>query len=269
MNSVDETANKKRVSLSLCMIVKNEEENLKKYLPELMDIIDELIIIDTGSTDKTVTIAEEFGAAVYKATWCGDFAKLKNDAMNYAKSDWILILDADEKVTDKLKKEILSVITRENKFNGYFIQRKNYYLGKWLKYGGNYPDYQLKLFKKGKCRYEHPPIHPKVIIDGETGFLKAPLEHFPYDTIGDYLKKFDLYTTHDAEYLKTMNVKVNFFNTIRWIVIKPSVRFVKRYFLKMGFLNGIPGIFACIFDAMGYVVKYIKLWQLYSGEKER
>jgi len=268
MKSEIDVNKEKRASLSLCMIVKDEEANLKKYLPDFINAVDEFIIIDTGSTDNTIKTAEEFGAKVFETEWCGDFAKLKNEVMSYAKSDWILILDADEKIAEKLKKEILYSISGNDEFNGYYMPRKNYYLGKWLKYGGNYPDYQLKLFRKGKCRYEHPPIHPKVIIDGKIGYLKESLEHFPYETIGNYLKKFELYTTHDAEFLKNKNVRINFLNSIRWIIIKPSVRFFKRYFLKMGFLNGIPGIFACIFDALGYVVKYIKLWHLLSLEKK-
>jgi len=254
-------------SLSLCMIVKNEEENLKKYLSCIIDIVDELIVIDTGSTDDTMKIAEEFGGKVYNSPWEGDFAKLKNEAGSYAKSEWLLIIDADEKVSKVLKDEIIQIIKDGSEFNGYYMPRKNYYLGKWLKFGGNYPDYQLKLFRRGKGVYHPPPLHPKVIIDGKIGYLKNPLEHFPYETVGEYLKKFELYTTYDALFLEMKNVKVNFINSVRWIVIKPSIRFIKRYFLKLGFLNGIPGLFACIFDALNYAVKYIKLWHIYENKK--
>ena len=259
----------KRGLLSLCMIVKNEEENLKRFLPDIVDVVDELVIIDTGSTDNTIKIAEEFGGRVYNSPWEGDFAKLKNEAAGYATSEWILILDADEKMSKGLRDEIVQIIKNESELNGYYIPRKNYYLGKWLKFGGNYPDYQLKIFKKGKGVYKPPPLHPKVVVDGKIGYLKTPIEHFPYETVGDYLKKFELYTTYDALFLKEKNVKVHFLNSVRWIVIKPSLRFIKRYFLKLGFLNGIPGLFACIFDALGYAVRYVKLWHIYENEKSK
>ena len=267
MNSETHGQIVKKGTLALCMIVKNEEKNLRKYLPEHTDCIDELIIIDTGSEDDTIKIAEEYGAKVYELPWESDFAKLKNAAASYVKSEWMLILDADEKVSNRLKEEMRAVISGSSECSGFYMPRKNYYFGRWLKYGGNYPDYQLKLFRKGKVLYRHPPIHPKIVIDGKIGYLKNALEHFPYEKVEDYLRKFDLYTSGDASYLKQKNMKVNFANSVRWIVIKPSIRFLKRYFIKGGFLNGMPGIFACIFDALNYPVKYFKLWQLYKNEK--
>jgi len=269
MKFMDDISNQKKLNLSLCMIVKNEEKNLKKFLPNIMDIVSELIVIDTGSTDNTIKISEEFGAKIYNSKWEGDFAKLRNEVVNYAQSEWILLIDADERITQGLKNEIIKVIIDNSKYSGYFIPRKNYYFGKWLKFGGNYPDYQLKLFRKGKVVFKHPPIHPKYLVEGEIGYLKSPIEHFPYENVEEYLKKFELYTTFDAMFLKEKNVKINFLNTIRWIIIKPFIRFIKRYFLKFGFLNGIPGLFACIFDALGYVIRYIKLWDIYRSEENK
>ena len=252
-------------SITLCVIVKNEEKKLPRLLSSINDMVNRIIVMDTGSVDNTINIAEQYGADMISYSWNNNFGDAKNAVIKQVCTEWVLILDADEVVTEQLKKEIKNIVSSDSRCSGYFFPRKNYYLGKWLKYGGQYPDYQLKLFKNGKGHYAGS-VHEKVIVDGEIGYLENPLEHYPYNNVDEYLKKIILYTTLEANILYEKNISITFFNSFKYLFWIPIIRFSRRYILKGGFLDGISGLFACLGDSLGFFIRYIKLRNMYNVE---
>ena len=251
-----------KLPISLCIIVLNEAERLERCFEHISKIVDEILLLDTGSTDTTIQTAQDLGAVIYQYQWDGNFSNARNFLMEKARNDWVLWIDGDEYYPPELVEEIRQYITADEGFNGYYFPRRNYYLGRWLRYGGNYPDYQLKLYKKSTCSPHRNRVHEKVIVRGKTAYCKHWCEHHSYPTVNEYLEKFKRYTDLEAQRLKDEGEKITVLNTARWLFLKPCWRFVKRYFFKGGFLNGVPGFFAAFFDSVGYVVRYIKLWQM-------
>ena len=223
----------KKLPVSLCMVVLNEAENLKHCFQHIGNVMDEILILDTGSTDNTADEARALGAQVFLYEWDENFSNARNILLEKARNDWVLWMDGDEYYPPGLVKEIQDRVTSTGGCAGYYFPRRNHYFGKWLRYGGNYPDYQLKLFKKSES----------------SAFLK-----------------FRYYTTLDAKRLHDKGVKISPVNTVKWLFFKPVCRFLKRYLLRGGFLNGIPGLFAAFFDAAGYIVRYVKLWEMQKEE---
>ncbi|MFC1553165.1 glycosyltransferase family 2 protein [candidate division KSB1 bacterium] len=255
-----------KLPLSLCLIVKNEAKNLERCLDGISKLANEILVLDNGSDDGTQEVAQVLGAQVFSNEWDEDFSAARNLLLEKAQNDWILWIDADEHYPQPLLDEIEEKIKSGTDFAGFYFPRRNYYLGRWLKYGGNYPDYQLKLFRKSSSGGFLGRVHEKVKLDGRTGKMKNYCEHFPYPTIKDYMKKFHYYTDLDAKKLKDSGVNISVINTLKWLVLKPFGRVFKRYILKGGFLNGFPGIFAVFFDGAGYIVRYLKLWELYNKD---
>lgn len=249
---------RKKMKLSIVIITYNEEENIKKCL-ESVKWVDEIVIVDGFSTDRTVEICKEYTDKIYQRENVSNLNINKSYGFKEALSEWILYLDADERVSPELAQEIREVLSREDKFVAYKMPRKNYYFGRWLKHGGNYPDRQLRLFRRGKAYFECRHVHEKLQIEGEIGYLQYPLLHFTYPTISHYLKKFDFYTSFEAEYMFKSNKK---YSALSEIAIKPIIRFIRRYFFKLGFLGGLPGFLAAIFDALSRVVSYGKYLEI-------
>ena len=183
--------------ISTVIITLNEEENIKECL-ESIKWTDEIIVIDSFSTDNTVKICKNFSknVKVFKRKWTG-YSNQKNFGIKKAKYNWILSIDADERITPELKEEIKEVLSQKNKeeyYKGYKIPRKNFYFGKWIKWGGNYPDYQLRLFHKKYGKFKNIPVHEGVIVNGPVSTLKNPLLHYSYKNIDEYFKRFMKYT---------------------------------------------------------------------------
>lgn len=256
----------KKLPVSLCLVVLNEEKSLKLCFQNIGNVVDEILVLDTGSTDNTADVARALGAQVFSYEWDENFSNARNILLEKAHNDWVLWMDGDEYYPPELVKEIHDRITSSGGCAGYYFPRRNYYFGKWLRYGGNYPDYQLKLFKKSESSAFLSRVHEKVKLRGEAGYFKNWCEHHPYPTVDEYFRKFKYYATLDAKRLRDEGEKVSPVNTVKWLFFKPVGRFVKRYVLKGGFLNGIPGLFAAVFDAVGYIVRYIKLWELQKGD---
>lgn len=252
--------------LTFCILVKNEAENLRELLPYLTCLPAKMIVFDSGSADDTVELVKKFNVSIVNVPWSNDFAKVRNTILEFIKTSWVFMLDADERLTHELENEVLELLDNDSEINGYYVPRKNYYLGKWLRYGGQYPDYQLKLFKKDKIKYTRL-VHEKAIVDGKVAYCHNYLLHYPYKTVSQYFRKFDFYCNLEAEILFHTGIRPTFLLGLTWIVIKPCVRFFKRYILKRGFWDGIPGFFACLFDALGYVVRFIKLWEMQNNSK--
>jgi len=271
------------MKLSLCIPAYNEEKNIHYPLSSAYDLVDEIIVIDAGSTDKTAKIAASFGKKVkiYKTDNPRNFLENKVYAIKKAKGEWILQLDADEALSEELKKEIINIFKIQNlksksqnenlkckietnEIVGYYMPRKNFFLTRFLMKGGVYPDYVLRLYKKDKAYFELKDLHENVKIKGKVGYLKNPILHYADPDFSRYLMRFDRYTTFDAEellkkYPKEKLTKVKeVFLFIDYFFFKPLVWFLKTYIRHKGFLDGFPGFVFCLFSSIRFWVIFIK-----------
>ena len=256
------TESQEKMPVSLCLIVRNEADNLKRCVEYIGEAVSEIILLDTGSTDGTPETAKELGACVFHYDWDENFSNARNTLLKKAKYGWVLWIDGDEFYPPGLVNEIREKITSDDTYPGYYFPRKNFYFGSWLRYGGNYPDYQLKLFKRSAAFQFTSRLHEKIELNGKAGYVSNACEHYPYPTIDSYFHKFGFYTTLEAKKMLDSGMSVSFMNSLMWLFLRPASRFFKRYVLKAGFLNGFPGLFAAVFDAAGYIVRYVKLWEL-------
>ncbi len=246
----------RRPTMSCVVITKNEEVNIQDCLKSAQ-WANELIVVDADSCDKTVELARACGAKVSVRPWPG-FGLQKNFGMAQASSDWILILDADERVTEELCGEVKTCLAewRSGDPVAYRIPRRNFFYGAWVRGGGVYPDYQVRLFRRGVARYNDVAVHENLIVDGEIGTLAGHLDHHTERRIQDHFKKFGLYTTLAAQ------EKAKRVQAVGWtdLVFRPLVVLVKTYLLKQGYRDGVRGLIVCVFASMYTFVKYAKLW---------
>ncbi len=238
--------------ISVVLAVYNEEDNLSNCLNSTRDLADEIVIVDGGSTDKTLDIAKEFNAKVIKTDNPQIFHINKNKAIDAAFGDWILQLDADEVVTKQLSKEIRQIISEKSEINGYWIPRKNFFLDRFLTKGGQYPDYTLRLYKKGKGRLLAQDVHEQAIVEGNVGYLKSDLLHLRDKTFSNYIERFNRYT----DLLSTQIIDPNFFD---YLFIKPLFWFLKVYIRHRGYVDGFPGFVFALFSSLRFPVAYFKL----------
>jgi glycosyltransferase involved in cell wall biosynthesis len=245
--------------ISTTIITFNEEKNIKRCL-ESVKWTDEIIVVDSGSTDSTVEICKEYGCRVFNRAWEG-YASQKNFAIDQAKGDWILSLDADEEVTPELADEIKKAVCTGNA-DAYYMPRLNLFLGKWMRHGGWYPDRQLRLFKRGSGRFKIVPLHECVVIDNKearVGHLSNPLRHYTYPTIRDYIERMDRYTSIEvASVIEQGQVTKNhLFSLLSAFPLK----FVETYIYKGGWLDGIHGFIAAVMGAVRVFIRQVKLWE--------
>ncbi|HUU50460.1 MAG TPA: glycosyltransferase family 2 protein [Nitrospinota bacterium] len=245
--------------LTVTVITYNEEENIRASL-ESVKWADEIVIIDSYSNDNTVKICKEYTEKIFFNEWLG-FGLQKNLCIDKASCDWILNLDADERITSELREEIADTLSQENSVDGYYIPRKNFFDKKWIRYGGWYPDYNLRLFKKNKGRFKERQVHEKIDLNGKAGYLKNPLEHHTYKNITDFLKRMNKYSTLSAEELYKNKKKVSYLD----IMFRPPFTFLKMYILKRGFLDGYLGFLLALLYSFYTFAKYIKLKELYEN----
>ncbi len=242
--------------LSVTIITLNEENNLRRCL-ESVAFADEIIVLDSGSEDHTLPIAREFTDKVFQEPWQG-FARQKNLAQDKAQGHWILNVDADERVTSELKEEILSVIQRGPSFAGFKIPRKNFFCGQWIRHGGWYPNYQLRLYLKNAGSFAQREVHEQVEVNGRLGTLKAPLEHYTYDSISDYLKRMDRYSDLSARQYMQEGKKISWAE----ILFRTKFTFFKMWVLQRGLLDGSNGLILAILYSYYTFVKYSKLKEI-------
>ncbi len=243
--------------LSVIIITYNEEENIGDCL-ENVKWSDEIVIVDAFSSDRTVEIAREFTPRVFRNRWT-DFSQQKNLALGKASNDWVLSIDADERVTPELKEEIINILNSPSPpFNGYYIARRSHYLGKWIKHCGWYPDYKLRLFLREKGKFNERMVHESVLVEGRKGRLKSCLDHYSYKNLSDHLSKIDKFTSLSAGEMFTKGKKGTTFD----LLFRPPVKFINMYLIKKGFLDGIYGFIVCIIGSFYVFMKYLKLWLL-------
>lgn len=241
------------IKLSVVLAVYNEEDHLGNCLSSIKDLAWEIVVVDGGSTDKTLDIAREFNAKIIQTDNPPNFHINKNKAIDEAKGDWILQLDADEVVSDELKKEIKKVTSRGNNLNGFWIPRRNFFLGKFLKKGGQYPDYTLRLYRRGKGRLPAKDVHEQAEVLGKVGYLKNDLLHIRDKTFGIYIDRWNRYTTFLSSQIK----KPNFFD---YVFLKPTLWFLKTYIRHKGFMDGFPGFIFALFSSLRFPVSFFKYW---------
>jgi glycosyltransferase involved in cell wall biosynthesis len=255
------------MTLSVCIITFNEEANIVRTLESVKGIADEIIIVDSGSTDATLALAQAHGAKVFVEPWKG-FALQKNSSLAKATGDWILSLDADEEVSPELAQSILSLLRSGSapEYNGYMMNRRNIYFGTWLKRCGYYPDPKLRLVKRGTTQFELRPVHEDMKMPGRKGHLRGDLLHHAYKNLEDFLEHQNRYSSLGAEMVVAKGkVGFSFVN----IVLRPLVRFVYSYFFRAGFLDGKVGLLVLMNHAMYVSWKYAKAWELSRNNEQK
>jgi glycosyltransferase involved in cell wall biosynthesis len=222
--------------LSVAVVVLNEEERLRACLESVV-WADELVVVDAGSSDKTVAIAREFTDRVLFRAWDG-YGAQKNFALGQCREDWVLSLDADERVSDTLREEIQTILRGGVGEVGFYLPRRNMFQGRWVRHGGLYPDWQLRLFRSGRGAFVERAVHESVRVDGPTGRLRAPLVHESYRSIGDAVARLNRYSDLAASEL----ARAGRGGSLVDLLVRPVWRFVSMYLLRAGFLDGWRGL---------------------------
>lgn len=243
------------------IITHNEASNIERCLSSLSDVVDELLVVDSGSTDNTVEIATRCGARVINKEWLG-FGPQKQFGVDAAKNDWVICLDADEWLSPELAESIRK-IGEDPTLSAYILPRRNRFLGHWLRHGEGYPDYTLRFFDRRKARWRNDPVHESVEAEGPVKKLRGDLMHDSAPDLKNYLSKQNRYTSLQAEQMRASGKQ---FSLMR-MVFSPLVRFVKFYVLRAGFLDGIPGLVHICIGCWNTSMKQAKLYALLRQEK--
>lgn len=256
-----------RQTLSVVLATYNEEKNLPSCLDSLKDIADEIVIVDGTSKDKTVEIAKKYGAIIKVTTNKSNFHINKQMAIDLATKDWILQMDADEHVSQELKEEIKEILEKDPKeFNGYWMPRKNWFLGRFLMKGGQYPDYTLRLYRKRKGRLPQKDVHEQAEVEGKVGYLKSALLHYPYASFGQYLKKWNFYNNFYAmqikEEQKNKNILQKIFYALMYLFVRPAHWLLTTFIRHKGFYDLGQGFVFSLFSALRFPISYIKSLKL-------
>lgn len=242
--------------ISATVITYNEERNIAEALQSLT-WADEIIIVDSGSTDATVQICRQFTESIFHRDWTG-YVDQKHFAVEKAGHDWIFSLDADERTGPELRKEIQELAASGFHLHGYKIPRVAFFMGQWIRHGDWYPDYQLRLFDRRYGRWEGGQVHESVKTDGKSGYLKGEIYHFTYRSFSDYLRRLEIYSNLAAYDYQQKGVSA----TPMKLLGNPIAAFIKAYLLKRGFLDGTPGFSVAVMGAVSVFFKYAKLYEL-------
>jgi glycosyltransferase involved in cell wall biosynthesis len=247
-------------SIGVAIATYNEEKNITRCIKSLEKWVNEIVVVDGESKDETVKILKKFKVKIISETNKRNFHINKQKAIDNLRTDWILQLDADEEISESLQREILASI-KTDIYSGFWIPRKNQFLGIFLRKGGQYPDYTLRLYRRSKGYLPCKNVHEQAVVKGKVGYLKNPLFHFPYPDFSHYLDHYNLYTTILAEEYAVKNIKINFYSFINYIVIKPFLWFIVTYFRHKGFMDGFAGFVFSYFSSLRFLVAYIKYWE--------
>lgn len=259
--------------LSVAIIVKNEERILARTLASV-SFADEIIVVDTDSTDRTVEIAKSFGARIFNREWTG-FAAQKNFAIQQCTGEWILSLDADEEISPELRTQLQFLLPSHPPTDAFFIKRRNLFLGRWIKYGGYYPDPKLRLFRRSTANFTHPPrfedrpVHETIAFDGESSTLDYDLIHHAYPTLEDYLEHMDRYSTLGAMLLVSQHRTSRGVIAFYWnVLLVPFLTFLWNFFFRLGFLDGREGLLLHLYHSNYVSWKYAKAWRASQSQAD-
>lgn len=255
----------KKNRLSVVISAFNEEKKIADCLSSVA-FADEIIIVDCSSIDATAIISKKYTKHVFVRPNNLMLNVNKNFGFSKATGDWVLSLDADERVSPELATEIQSIIENESyTINGYWIPRKNIIFGKWIKHAGWFPDYQLRLFQKGKGKFPEKHVHEMIQIIGETAKLKESIIHFNYDTISQFLQKLDIiYGPNEAEQLLSNNYTFSWADAIRM----PVKEFISRFFARQGYKDGFHGLMLSLLMAFYHFIVFAKIWEKQGFKEE-
>jgi glycosyltransferase involved in cell wall biosynthesis len=253
------------IPISVCIITLNEEDNIRRCLSSL-DFADEIIIVDSGSTDNTTVIAREFKKTNIYYRKFDTYINQKNYCKNLSRNEWVLALDADEEISLALKKEILDLTVDSVKdLSGFFIPRLSFYMDKWIRHGGWYPNYQMRFFRKEKGEFSGLLVHETVSIQGKTSYFKNPLSHYSYRNISDHLKFIDRY----SELCAVEKFKKGKKSGITLAIAEAIWKFISMYIIRFGFLDGKVGLIIAILGSYYNFLKYIKLYEMHRKKKRK
>ena len=282
------------MTLSVVIITYNEEAHIGRTLQSVQALVadgrGEIIVVDSGSADRTVEIAKSCGAKVFVENWKG-YAAQKNSAIDKAEGDWVLSLDADEEVSPELQAELSGHQSKNDPnssgsgwtltmqqgqdpgqkidkvANGYWFPRKNFFLGRWIKHGGFWPDPKLRLFRRGYGRFQDRAVHETLKVEGFTATLKSgALFHHSYPTLSDYIDHMNRYSSLGAEMAVAKSLSgFSIFN----IVLRPGATFLYNYVFRLGFLDGHEGLLLHLYHAVYVSWKYAKTWELSRKQKSK
>lgn len=278
--------NFKKVPVSVLIPTKNEQSNIENCIKSV-DWAEEIIVFDSYSTDRTLEICREMGVQVVQREF-DDFATHKNWALDMLpfRNEWILIVDADERIPDELWNEIRTVISQPSSICGYYIARKNYFMGRWIRHGGWYPNWNLRLFRRGTARYERRIVHEHMIVDGSVGYMKNPLIHQDFKGLERYFDRHNTYSSLEAvEAFRAVYKNQDREHTIRPILFtrspgkrrwmkelayrflpgRPLFKFLWMYVFQLGFLDGSAGFRYCLLHTFYEYQISLKLKELRSG----
>lgn len=252
-------SNIQRAKITAIIPTYNEENNIMDCL-ESVKWADEVLVVDSFSNDKTLEIAKKYTDRIIQHEYINS-ATQKNWAIPQARYEWVLIVDADERVAEDLRDEIEGVLSKSSDdINGYYIPRKNFFLGKEIRHSGweFQHDLNLRLFKRDFGRYENKKVHADIIIEGKKGKIKSPFLHYSYRTIAQYLKKLERYTNWAALDVAKVEKRIGWHQ----LVFRPIGTFIKMFLLKLGFLDGIHGLILALFSSYYVYIKYVKAWEI-------
>ncbi|MFZ2153329.1 MAG: glycosyltransferase family 2 protein [Microgenomates group bacterium] len=288
---------KNKQKLSIVIATYNEADNIKRCLDSINDIADEIIIVDGESRDTTVEIAKKYSkVTIITTTNKPNFHINKQIGIEACKNEWIFLLDADEEVSPQLAKEITNLLSqtssqitlsqskiknklllrhqkivelrdgnydkKDSEYTAFFVPRLNYFLGKFIRYGGVYPDGQVRLFQKSCSRQPAKDVHEQISTDGRVGWLQSDLYHYADPTFSRYLLRNNRYTSNIATELQSKNIKFNFSNFILYFFIKPIYWFLLTYFRHKGLLDGFAGFVFSFYSSLRFPIAYIKYYEL-------
>jgi glycosyltransferase involved in cell wall biosynthesis len=250
-------------SISVCIICFNEEDNIRRCLDSVKWVKEqggEIVVVDSFSTDKTVEIAKEYTEQVFQNKWPG-FVNQKNYALSLAQNDWVLCIDADEEISDALRKEIIAEWKAGSykTMDTYLVKRHTFYLGRWINYGGWYPDYKIRLFRRSKACWGGRDPHDRIIMDKDTAKrkLKGNIIHYTYKDLSHQIKTIDRFSDASSGALLSEGKTFCLCN----LLFRPLIKFIETYIVKLGFLDGLAGFIIAVSSAYYVFVKYAKMWE--------
>ena len=251
-----------RPKISVYMITRDNERTVERALASVT-WVDEIVVVDSFSTDKTPEICRRFTDRVIQRPWPG-FREQYQHAADLTTHPWVMFIDADEEVSPKLADEIRSVVKEGGKgFDGFILYRRTTYLGRWIRHGAWYPDYEIRLYRREKGRWEGG-LHAKIVVDGNVSSLKHEILHYTYRDISDQIRTLDLYSRIEAEDMLKAGERFSLFK----LLFRPPFRLIKEYLLKQGFRDGVPGLVIIVATMFYVFIKHAKLWELTHVKKE-
>lgn len=245
--------------ISALAITYNEDTNIEDYIKSL-SFADEIIIVDSFSTDKTVALAKKHNVKIIEREF-KNFSDQKNFAISQAKHDWIVFFDLDEKIPIALAKEIVSIVNAKNSLKAYHVKRQFHFMGKRIKYSGFQTDIAVRLFNKKYCKYNGKAVHESIETNEKIGLLKHAVNHQTYKSFDNYNQKLSKYSKLQAEELYKKNIRPNLYH----FLFRPWYRFMHQYFLRFGFLDGKEGFIISYVHAFSVYKRYIQLWAMYRN----